>query len=103
MVLQPPTPRVEPVRRPEETVAPDSYAEAMPGLWQYLLHHWDPDSGVSMEDWAQDLADRGWVVWGGPGGWTTHNGQRVWRVSLRREPEFLKAELRERRQSLATS
>lgn len=31
----------------------------MPGLHQYLLHDWDPTSGVSMEDWAQDLQGNG--------------------------------------------
>lgn len=71
----------------------------MAGLWQYLLHDWDPEDGVSMEDWAQALADRGWVTWAGSGCWTAHDGRGVWRVSLRREPEFLKAELREKRRS----
>lgn len=64
------------------------------GMWQYLLHDWDPDSGVSMQAWAQDLADKGWVAWAGPGCWTTHEGRSLWRVSLRREPELLRAELR---------
>ena len=60
---------------------------------QYLLHDWDPNSGVTMEAWARDLADKGWVTWAGPGCWTSIDGRRVWRVSLRREPELFKAEL----------
>ena len=69
----------------------------MPALWQYLLHDWDPESGVTMEVWAERLAAQGWVAWAGPGGWTSIDGRRVWRVSLRREPERFSAERREQR------
>lgn len=61
---------------------------------QYLLHDWDPAAGLSLEDWAQDLADKSWRTWAGSGAWTVINGRRVFRVSLRREPHYLKAELR---------
>jgi len=64
---------------------------------QDLCHDWNPESGVTMEAWAQGPAEMGWGVWVGAGGWTAQDGRRVWRVSLPREPEFLKAELRQKR------
>jgi len=64
---------------------------------QYLCHDWNPESRVTMEACAQGPAEMGWGVWAGAGGWTAQDGRRVWRVSLPREPEFLKAELRQKR------
>lgn len=69
---------------------------------QYLLHDWDPTSGVTLEDWAQDLADRGWHSWSGTGGtWAVINGRRVYRVHLRRDARHLKAELAEQQAAAA--
>lgn len=75
--------------------SPDVKSQALP---QYLMHDWDPESGVTLEDWARALAEQGWRSWEGTGGtWTTINGVRVYRVQLRREAHLMKAEIAERR------
>lgn len=66
---------------------------------QYLLHDWTPATGMTLEEWAEDLWAHGWRDWCGHGQWVTINGESRFRVSLRREPHLMKAELHERRRA----
>lgn len=70
-------------------------------LQQYLLHDWTAATGMTIEDWAQDLWDRGWRDWCGPGMWITVDGERRFRTSLRREAHYLRDELSEQRAAAA--
>lgn len=53
-------------------------------MWRYTLADWHPDTGLTLDEWAQKWADDGWQLVAGPGAAVTVNGRRVWRVSLRR-------------------
>lgn len=66
---------------------------------QYLMHDWTSATGMTLEEWAQDLWDRGWRDWCGPGDWLTVNGERRFRVALRRDAELMRAEQRARAQA----
>jgi hypothetical protein len=73
-------------------VCPDRPPEVGAGaygapMWRYTLEDWDPQSGLTVREWGQQLADQHWGIWSGLGCWTTLDGRRVWRVSLRRWEE----------------
>jgi hypothetical protein len=56
-------------------------------MWRYRLEDWDPESGLTIREWAQQLANEHWGIWFGRGCWTTVDGRNVWRISLRRWEE----------------
>ena len=51
-----------------------------------MLIYADPERDRNEEAWAAALSEQGWRMWEpGPGPWTTLEGRRLRRWSLRRE------------------
>ncbi|CAN7198359.1 hypothetical protein [Knoellia sp. LjRoot47] len=54
-------------------------------MLEYTLADYDPETDGDEVDWAKRLDAQGWRTWHeGGGAWTTINGRRVKRWSLRR-------------------